>query len=400
MNNDPMSGARLAFSTRGNALIGQAMFQVLESARRLEESGVKILHLELGNPRLPPPPQIIAATIAALQGGDVGYTFSAGLPALKQAIASRYNVRHHCALGEKNVVISPANFLISQFLDLFCDRGDKVVFFTPAFPTYWAAAAHIGLEVVPVPLEPKRRYELTHVEIDAALAARPRAIVVNSPNNPTGAVYARAALDYLADCCETAGIWLLSDETYGDIAYGAAFHTLAKKRLPHVVVMSSFSKIFSVPGFRMGYAVAHPAVAEKFILSLSTQLSCLSAFTQLGCVAGLKVIDRYTADLRDRFRRTNAAIGDLINRSNLLRCTAPAAGFYVFVDISSISDNDADFCQRLLEEQHVAIMPGRSFGAAYARHVRLATCGHPEDVQEGVTRLVDLARQLAPALCA
>ena len=89
------SGARLAFSSRGNALIGQAMFHVLDSARRLEESGVKILHLELGNPRLPPPPQIIAATIAALQGGEVGYTYSAGLPALRQAIASRYNVRHH-----------------------------------------------------------------------------------------------------------------------------------------------------------------------------------------------------------------------------------------------------------------------------------------------------------------
>ncbi len=395
-----MSGARLAFSSRGNALIGQAMFQVLDGARRLEESGVKILHLELGNPRLPPPPQIVAATIAALQKGDVGYTYSAGLPALRQAIASRYNVRHHCAVGEKHVVISPANFLIGQFLDLCCDRGDRVAFFTPAFPTYWAAAAHIGLEVVPVPLDPKRRYELTHVEIDAALAARPRAIVVNSPNNPTGAVYARAALDYLADCCETAGIWLLADETYGEIAYGAAFHTLAKKRLPHVVVMSSFSKIFAIPGFRMGYAIAHPAVADKLIQSLSTQLSCLSAFTQQGCVAGLKVIDRYAADLRDRFRGINAAISDLINRSNLLRCTAPAAGFYLFVDISSLSDNDLEFCQRLLEEQHVAIMPGRSFGAAYAHHVRLATCGRSEEVQEGVTRLMDLARQLAPAMCA
>ena len=150
----------------------------------------------------------------------------------------------------------------------------------------------------------------------------------------------------------------------------------------------------------MGYAIAHPAVADKLVQSLSTQLSCLSAFTQQGCIAGLKVIDRYAADLRDRTGRTNAAISDLINRSNLLRCTAPAAGFYLFVDISSLGDNDVEFCQRLLEEQHVAIMPGRSFGAAYTRHVRLATCGRPEEVREGATRLIDLARQLAPALCA
>jgi aspartate/methionine/tyrosine aminotransferase len=164
--------------------------------------------------------------------------------------------------------------------------------------------------------------------------------------------------------------------------------------------MSSFSKIFSVPGFRMGYAIAHPAVVDKLTLSLSTQLSCLSAFTQLGCVEGLKVIDRYTADLRDRFRRTNAAISELVNRSNVMRCAAPAAGFYVFVDISAISQDDMDFCQRLLEERYVAITPGRSFGAAYSRHVRLATCGRYEDVQEGVMRLIDFAQALAPAKCA
>jgi len=384
----------LAFSARGQSLIGQEMFKVLERARHIEEAGVKIFHLELGNPRLPPPPQIVAGTISSLQRGDVGYTYSAGLPALREAIAERYSAHHGCALDERNVVISPANFLISQFLDLVCNREDRVAFFTPAFPTYWAAAAHIGLAVVAVPLDAKADYRLTMHDVDVAIAARPRAILVNSANNPTGAVYSQSVLDYLAQRCESLGIWLLSDETYGDIAYGASFYTLARTGLPHVVVMSSFSKIFSVPGFRMGYAIAHAAVVNKLTLSNSTQLSCLPAFTQIGCIEGLKVIDDYTAAVRERFSRTNAEISDLVNRSNLIQCVIPTAGFYVFADVSAVTDDDMDFSQRLLERSHVAVTPGRSFGSEYSRHVRVATCGHYDDVREGVVRLIDFARTL------
>jgi aspartate/methionine/tyrosine aminotransferase len=143
--------AGLSFSRRGGALIGQEMFKVLDRARKLEEQGARILHLELGNPRNAPPPEIVEATTAALSEGRLGYSSSAGLPALRQAIAERYS--GHCgrSLGEDHVVVSPANLMINQFLDLVCDRGDRVVFFTPAFPSYWAAAEHIGLVTGVVP---------------------------------------------------------------------------------------------------------------------------------------------------------------------------------------------------------------------------------------------------------
>ena len=392
-----MENRQLRFSARGDALIGQEMFKVLDRARKIEEGGGKVIHLELGNPRLPPPPGLVEATIQTLQRHDVGYTYSGGLPLLRQTIAKRYRDAHHCAVTEANIVVSPANFLINQFLDLVCDRGDRVVFFTPAFPTYWAAAAHIGLKVDEVALDPASGYDLTTADVDAAIALRPRAILINSANNPTGAVYAREVLDYLAARCAQAGIWILSDETYGDIAYGRNFYTLAEAGARHIVVMCSFSKIFSVPGYRLGFAVAAPDIVEKLSLSVSTQLSCLPIFTQLGCVEGLKVIDDYTHALRERFATTNAECAKIINESNVLQCSNPAAGFYVFVDLASLDIDDMAFCQRLLDECSVAVTPGRSFGPAYKHHIRIATCGEWPAVQEGVMRTIEMSRRLAGA---
>src|SRR6266487_4720974 len=270
------------FSFRGRALVGQEMFKVLDKARKLEEKGVHIFHLELGNPRYSPPAEIIDTTIAALQSLNVGYTSSAGLPELRQALATRFTTVYGREIGRENVVISPANLLISQCLDLACDRGDRVVVFSPAFPSYYAAAAHIGLEVIDIPLDPESGFQLTERDIEAAMAAHPKAIIVNSANNPTGAVYSREALENLATKCNEAHVWLFSDETYAEVCFDRPFYSLVNKQHSQLVIISSFSKIFSIPGYRIGYAIAHKAVADKLALSSSTLISCMPAFTQLG----------------------------------------------------------------------------------------------------------------------
>jgi len=382
------------FSFRGEALIGQQMFKVLEDARQLEQRGERVYHLELGNPRLNPPEGAIDEVVASLRRSEVGYTYSSGVPALRQAVARLYHTALGLSLSEGNVVISPANLIINQFLDIVCNRGDQVVFFTPAFPTYWAAATHIGLNVTSVPLSPETGYALTHDAIDQAMAAQPKAIIVNSANNPTGAVYSQDVLDRLVAECAKRGIWLLSDETYGDISFGRQFYSLA----PHVaagelrlVVMSSFSKIFSVPGFRTGYILAHPMVAEKFSLSVSTLISCLPIFTQLGCVEALNTFSEYTASVRTRCSSITAWCTDVLRQSNRISFTPPDAGFYFFLDISACGLDDFAFAERLLAEQHTAVIPGSSFGEAYTSHIRIATCGLEEDVRAGVQRILAFA---------
>ncbi len=381
------------FSAKAEGLIGQEMFKVMDRAQRLEQAGQYVYHLELGNPRIPPPSEIVEATMEAIRQKQLGYTPMAGIPELREALATRYERVAGRVIGREQVVVSPANLLISQFLDLTCDRGDRIALFTPAFPSYWAAAAHIGLEVVPVPLDPDNGFHLDAVHIERALAARPKAIIINSANNPTGAVYTKAMLERLAQRCEEERVWLLSDETYAELAFGWPFFTLATCASPQLVVMSSFSKLFSVPGYRTGYAIAHPAVAEKLALSSSTLISCLPAFTQLGCLAGLRVVDEYVARVKAHCARMTERCAATIKRSGLLRCTVPESGFYLFVDIAETGMDDRTFCDRLLDERHTAVTPGRSFGAGCESFVRIATCGQEEDVIEGVRRVVELARE-------
>jgi aspartate/methionine/tyrosine aminotransferase len=367
------------------------MFKVMDRAQLLEREGHTIYHLELGNPRIPPPPEIIDATLQSIHAKQLGYAPMAGIRELRDAIAERVSRKTGCRVGGDSVAISPANLLISQFLDLTCNSGDRIVLFTPAFPSYWAAAAHIGLNVMPVPLSPRNGFHLDESQIEAAVAVQPKAIIINSANNPTGAVYTQSMLTLLARRCEEERIWLLSDETYAELAFGWPFFSLTSCEYSQLVVMGSFSKVFSIPGYRVGFALAHPAVVEKLALSTSTLLSCLPIFAQVGCLAGLSVLDRHTEGIRAHCRRVTSACAELINRSGILRCAMPESGFYLFLDIGQTGLDDVTLCKRLLEERHTAVTPGRSFGVGCESFIRIAICGQEDDVMEGVRRAVDLA---------
>ncbi|HNN41384.1 MAG TPA: pyridoxal phosphate-dependent aminotransferase [Nitrospira sp.] len=390
----PQTLNRPRFSSRGEQLIGQEMFRVMDRAQMLERQGHRIYHLELGNPRMAPPSEILDSTIRELDARQVGYAPMAGLPELRMALADRYAALTGRSITAAQVVISPANLLIHQFLDITCNPDDRVALFTPAFPSYWAAAAHLELEVIPVPLAARDGFHLSRAAIDSALAAKPRAIIVNNANNPTGALYDPALLDELVTRCGDAGVWLLSDETYADLAFDHAPRSLAAPELGHVVIISSFSKVLSVPGFRTGYALAHETVIAKLALSNSTLYSCLPGFTQKGCVVGLALLDDYADKVRARNRRLIDTCHERINHSGLLHCHHPESAFYLFVDITGTGLDDMTFCRRLLEEEHTAVTPGRCFGDTFSSRIRLAVCGQEEDVLEGVSRTVAFAQKL------
>ena len=386
------------FSSRGNALVGQEMFKILDSAKKLEEKGEYIYHLELGNPRFPPPPQIIDATIAALKNLNVGYVSSAGLLELRKVLAERATLLSGRCITTDHVVISTTNLLISQFLDLTCNRGDRVALFTPAFPTYYAAIQYIGLDAVEIPLDPATGFDLTNNLIDEALAAKPKALIVNSANNPTGAIYGQENMEYLVKRCREQGVWILSDETYAEICYHESFYSLSGSGYSQLIVISSFSKLFSIPGYRTGYALAQPEVVEKFTLSNSTLISCLPIFTQLGCVAGVMVMDSYTKKIRSHFGGLIKKCLEVIDEADILFCSSPRSGFYIFLDISRTGLNDIAFCNSLLQTRHTAVTPGSSFGVAYSNYIRVAVCGKSEDVVGGIREVLSFAHEMIEAL--
>jgi aspartate/methionine/tyrosine aminotransferase len=342
---------------------------------------------------LSPPDEIYKETINALKNKQTGYTSSSGLLELRDEIARQYSLSQGRELSAEEVIISPANLLISQFMDLVCDRGDRIVFFSPVFPTYLAASSYIGLDAQEVPLDISSGFDLTTKDVDKALFLRPRAIVVNSANNPTGRVYSQHVMEYLARKCDEQGIWLLSDETYANIAFGKPFFSLAGLDHPQLVVISSFSKIFSIPGYRTGYAIANKKVAEKLTLSNSTLYSCSPTFTQLGCLAGLKTLQDYEKKIKLHYKKTTKEIAKIMRSSSIVDFSQPDSAFYFFVDIFRTSLNDFDFCELLLNQKFTAVTPGSCFGKQFSSFVRIALCGNIEDVKEGVFRFVELVEE-------
>ena len=179
----------LDFSNRGRSLVGQKMFSILEQANQYEKKGRVIKHLELGEPDQYAPGRIINKTIISLLEHKVGYAPSGGLSALREGVANYYSKTFKKSFLEENIAISPANMLIYQLLEICCNSGDEVCIFTPGFPTYFAASKYINLKINEVKLDSNDGFQLKRSHIDKALSKNPKVILVNSGNNPTGAVY-------------------------------------------------------------------------------------------------------------------------------------------------------------------------------------------------------------------
>jgi len=391
------------FSNRANTLIGQEMFKIADQATELESRGHRICHLELGAVCVPPPLRLIESSLRMLKSGYHGYTLAGGLTALRQKIAEKFGCGE---LTAANVAITPANFAISQFLTIASDQTTPVVLFSPAFPTYMAASAHLCSNVYVLPLNEKINWELTREDVDHAVycinsksPTRLRgcrgAIIVNSANNPTGAVYPLAVMSYLIDKCEEHDIWLLIDETYERLRYVMELPEcyFIPRLQEKVVRIGSLSKLFGVPGYRVGYVIADSQFIEKVVLSISTSISCLSSFTQAGVLAALDEIDNHCMSLRVRYAPLMRQYAALVNDSRVLRCDMPMAAYYLFLNIGSTGLNSVEFAKLALEDAYVAVTPGKAFGGVrWDQYVRLACGGSVDEVTEGIKRLICFVR--------
>lgn len=388
----------MKFSSRGDALIGQEMFRLLDLAKNLESEGKHVYHLELGEPKNYrgsknyPPGRVINKTIISLLNSSVGYTSSAGLLPLRQKIAEYYSGKFNTQIKTENVVISPANMLIYQILDIICERNDKVALFTPTFPSYIASCRYIGVTMHQVPLSIDNNFQLTKDSIDNAFSVKPKVIFVNSGNNPTGAVYDEEPLKYLLEQTIKHDCWLVSDETYGMLSYNKKYFSMLNLNYEKLIIISSFSKVFNIPGYRVGYTIADPRVINKIALSSSTLYSCLPIFTQEGIMEGISIIDDFAKDRRKYYKKLSNECLEILSKSNYLACVKPESAFYLFIDIRKLTMDDRLFCNRLLEEYRTTVTPGTSFG--YEGFIRASFCGNIDDVKKGLRQLVLFAESL------
>lgn len=379
----------LSFSSLADRLIGQSMFSVLDKAQRLESQGNEVYRLEIGDPYTRPDWLLVKDIEEILNQNGQHYLPSSGATELKGSIAKLIGYSQGLNVDPRNVKCAPANYFISNFLSLVCDPRDKVIFITPAFPTYLAAAAMLDLDVYELPLSSENGYTPDEALFTKIRDLKPAAIIINSANNPTGSVYKESFLRELVKICESVNCWILSDETYNLLCYGEEFFSLLNLTYKKLVILSSLSKSFSVPGYRMGYCISRcqdfNEYTDKF---LSTNISCSTSFVQLGFAKYLSRENEVNSFITSRREYYRAVIDRIYASNSWLKSNViqPASAFYLFIPVPT--DGEV-FATELFDNDLVAVTPGKFFGQDFIPFIRVALCGKSENVLTGIKLITD-----------
>lgn len=375
--------------------------------------GPPVVHLEIGQPSYPTPPHITAAAVAALSAGATKYSPPAGIPALRTAIAAHVSTTRGVDVHPEQVVVGPGAKpgLLLALLALIRAPGDVVAIPDPGFPSYTAAVALAGGVPVCVPVGPDG-YDINALRrVARGESGRCVAIIVNSPGNPTGCVLGRAACESVAAVAIEADAFVLSDEIYSGLVYdnepGEKPYTsmLSLPGMAHrTVLVDGFSKTFAMTGWRLGYAVCPPYLADRMGLLLVHSVGCTATFVQHAGVAALEGLangtDTALVGMRADYRRRRNAVVAGLNDIEGVTASLPGGAFYAWADVSSFSElgyTAAELASMLLEEGRVAVLPGTDFGRGGEGYLRLSFVGEDEEVMEGVARIKTVLDRLRGA---
>jgi aspartate/methionine/tyrosine aminotransferase len=362
---------------------------VLARARALEAEGRDIVHMEVGEPDFATPEPIIEAGIAALRAGHTHYTPALGLPLLRAAIARHYGERHGVTVDPGRVAVTPgaSGALLLVMAALF-DPGDEVLLADPGYPCNRHFARVVEARGVGVPVGPETAFQLTAELVERHWSARTRGVLVANPGNPTGTVIAADELRAIHEVVKARGGWLIVDEIYHQLIYGAA-EPSAVALGEDVIVVNSFSKYFLMTGWRLGWLLAPPAL--MLAIDRLAQNLFLSAPT-IAQHAALVALAPETRPLLEARKGELRARRDLLlpelRRLGFDVPVAPAGAFYIYADIGRFGLPAETFAEKLLLEAGVAITPGADFGRYQAeRHVRFAYTTTRERIQEALVRI-------------
>lgn len=370
--------------------------EILTRAEKMEREGRSIIHMEIGRPDFDSPVCAKEAAIAALNAGKVHYTDMGGAYDLRCAVAEKYRRENNMDVdGDKNVVITCGAMaaLTSTFLTLL-EPGDEVLIPAPFFSAYVDELAISSAVAVPVATKMEDGFK-PHVEdLKAACTERTKALLLNSPNNPSGAVLSRKDLEEIAAFAIENDVWVISDECYEKFLYEGEHISIAS--LPgmaeRTVTVSAASKTWSMTGWRIGWVVAPDAMRPYVNKCHQNMNTCANSFAQAGVVEALAHADGDVAAMVKEYRRRRDMVVSWLNQIDGIDTITPSGAFYLFPRISSLGMDDFKFCSWLLEEAGVSTVPGVVFGMP--GYMRLAYCREYEYIEEGMRRIKEAVEKL------
>jgi len=389
-------------AARASSISGSATLELTARIAELRARGVDVISLGAGEPDFPTPPQAIAAAQAFIGQGRVIYTATNGLPELRAAAAAELSRSTGVAYDAGQVVVTNgAKEGIALAILALAQAGDEVLVPTPAWISYEPMAAIAGARFRALPCDDTSDYKLTPQARAAALTPQSRVLVLNSPNNPTGAVYTRAELAALCAVLAGRDVTIVSDEIYSPFVYEGEHVSPASVPgfAERTVVVNGVSKSHSMTGWRIGFLAAPRALADAIGNLKSHLTSNAAAPSQHAALAALRSGDAYAKMMKEAFARRRRLALELLSDVPGLKLSPPAGAFYVFPRVDALYGgavrSSDDFCRGLLEQSRVAALPGSCFGDD--RCIRFSIATGDELLREGLSRFASYVRTLAGA---
>ena len=385
---------KLLLAERMGRLGTESAFDVLVEARRLEQQGRDIIHLEIGEPDFPTATNIVEAAVRALREGWTHYGPPSGLPQLREAIAEDAARRRGISIDAAEVVVTPGAKPVMFFTILaLVEPGDEVLYPNPGFPIYESMINFVGAQPVPYGLREEHDFDVDVEAIITKLTGRTKLIILNSPHNPTGGVISRKGLAAIAEALTGRETFVLSDEIYNRLIYEGEHVSLAQfpALKERTIILDGFSKAYAMTGWRLGYGIMRADLAQQVALLMINSNSCTASFSQVAAIEALRGDQSPVDRMLEEFRQRRGVIVDGLNRIPGFRCPQPQGAFYAFPNITGTGRDSRALAGALLAEAGVACLSGTAFGSWGEGYLRFSFANSVENIQRALERVSDWA---------
>ncbi len=388
------------FSKRIPNLGTENAFSVIEKAKKFEREvlkpkGKNLIYLQIGEPSFDTPKNINQATIEAVKNNKTHYTPTLGIPELREAVAKKISSYTKINYKKEDVIITAgAKPIIFYMLNALVDEGDEIIIPNPAFPIYGSVTEYLGGKVVPLELKEENNFCLDIKELKKKITKKTKLIILNSPQNPTGAVFDEKLIREVAKIAKQNDLWVLSDEIYNEIIHKGKHFSIAS--IPgmseRTVILNGTSKTYAMTGYRIGWGVTK----NKEMLATLERLACndTSCANSLAQYAALEAVvgpQKEVVRMTNEYKKRRDLLVKLINDIPGVKCHSPEGAFYLMVNVRKIIDKlnitAEELCDRIMKKANVLILPGTVFGDFGEDFVRFSYVSSEENIKNGVAQI-------------
>ncbi len=371
------------FSKRLDSIKPFIVMEVLERALEMEQNGIDVIHMEIGEPDFDTPSRIVNGCFSDIKGGKTHYTHSLGYLELREAL-SKYKLQTRGTYFDPKTQFMVTGGTSPAFFNIFStilNPGDEVLITDPGYPCYANFVNFFEAKPVFIPIYEEKEFDLDVNQLKNAITPKTKALILNSPSNPTGQIIPETTLNEIQEIVQKYKFWVISDEIYTEITYdGKIAPSLSDNKFKEchnrLIILDGFSKFWAMTGWRLGYIIAPEDLITKMMPIQQNFAICAPSISQAAAIHALKCVEETHEMLRLYKERRDFIVKNL-NKMKGISCLEPKGAFYIFANIKELQTSSMDFAMNLLEKNHVAVCPGISFGPNGEGYVRFS---YPTDI--------------------